>query len=384
MSETQEVPIPQETKDVPPLSPEVEQQRRAAFERVQAEAQDPSAVVSRSINEMGFFEGLMKVTEPYRKEKVNIMWKNLKAKTSLVLSLIPVVGEGKAFLGLSQKVSKGKIITRFEPAVRINAAVKVGHREFGKVMGKTVSSEKFLSKIANMKPVRFIAGSWEGSRKASQTIKKIASVEAAMSVRHLEKANALFKAKNEAASYAKDVYKVKKAEEAATRGVTEKVAWFDAIGKYKLWRAGKVAGKASKEAYTQSLRKALGEKITSTGKIGSWVQEKKAMLPTEIKVGLQKKKFMAFFDSVFNLTPDVPFWLTMTTAAGEMVGMHGIDAIPAVIQLGKNSLHEAKITRTMMKDVWRYTNDRLLGSRDVPRAAREVYAAAKGATGAVA
>lgn len=381
MSETQEIPIPQEFKDVPPLSPEVEEQRRAVFERVQAESRDPSAIISRSIDEMGFFEGLLKVTEPYRKEKVNIMWKNFIAKTSLVLSLIPVVGEGKAFLGV---VREGGKIKRFEPVFRATVAAHRGSREFSNTMKATVSTEKLIGKIAHTKPARLVAGSWKGIREMSKTMGRFGVRDAVTSMNHLEATNKLFAAK-QAASRTKNIeYITERTKRLSEAGYANGARWFDAIGKFKVWRIDSAAKKVAKNVMkthgdTRAVHAIVAGEIGTGNKAAQWIGEKAVHAKSAIDVGLKKRKFMAFFDSVFNLTPDVPHWLSLTTAVGEMAGMHGVDSISAMVQLGKNSLHEAKITRTMMKDVWRFTNNRLLGSRDVPKAASEVYAAAKGA-----
>lgn len=374
MSETEEQQHNlKETKDISSLRPEIQEQLRDTYDRVQAEAEDPAAVTSRTIDEMGFFEGLWKTTEPWRKEKVNLGWKNFKAKTSLVLSLIPVLGEGKALLGLAHHMKDGQlVITKFEPAYRIGRAARRG----GIVFNESVKAAKLAEKSV------FLAGTkgvFKGAWEAKRTMGMLAARDAQLSAKILSESNELFAKKQAVVKAAELKYKETKAAELAKLGYTDRIGWLDFKGKFALLKAKSAAKKAMKVemktgSAAQEVSKFVADKVKSQGKVAQWVESKAVHAKSAIDVGVKKKKFMIMFDNLFNLTPDVPLWLALSTAVAEGVGMHGADAIPAVLQLGKNAMHDAKITMQMNKDVLAYTTNRLFGKREVAKQAAEKFA----------
>jgi len=140
MSETGEIPLtPAETGGEPQvqrledmeefkkMAPEQQEKLLDLRERLQNEAMDPRAVVTRSIDEMGFWEGMKATVQPHIAKQKEILFKELKASASLVLSLIPVLGEGKGLgtglFGIT--VQKGAAVEKaikFEPFVRLKKA----------------------------------------------------------------------------------------------------------------------------------------------------------------------------------------------------------------------------------------------------------------------
>ena len=99
----------------------------------------------------------------------------------------------------------------------------------------------------------------------------------------------------------------------------------------------------------------------------------KRAAPTIIE-GTKFGKFHAFFDRWLNLTPDIPVWLSTTTGVAEFLGAHGIDAIPAVMQMGINRYKSVMVSKDMALDVLGYTAKRGLKKIVERKQAAEVFA----------
>ena len=92
---------------------------------------------------------------------------------------------------------------------------------------------------------------------------------------------------------------------------------------------------------------------------------------------LKTSRFKAFFEKWLNLTPDVPVWLSTTTGVMEFLGAHGIDAIPAVMQMGINRYKSVMVTKDMAMDVLGYTAKRVLGKFADRKSAAATFATAQ-------
>lgn len=402
------------------LAPEQQEKILALRERLMSEAANPEQVVSRSINEMGFFEGLKETVKPHLKAQKEIAFKELKAGASLALSLIPVLGEGqglgKGLFGItvdaSKTVAQGAI--KFEPAVRLGKAaerVKTAYNsgrvvngivKFSPVAGEaatlvgTVRPEKGVKVIGKGKEL-FIAvkskakdifsmatsplaaknaglssltkdfseASQEGTKLLTKNMLKGAGVRG---VAELQK-RAEFGAK---AAY---VGKLKEA------GLTHDVAWYNLVDKWRYRGALKSAKAAAKEVTDKTnllldahlADRMLGKNVVQKG-MESFVLKKAPGAIEKTAAAAKNVQFKAFFERWLNLTPDVPHWISYTTGIAEFLGAHGIDAIPAVMQMGINRYKQVMVSKDMAMDVLGYTAGRVLKKVVERKGAAEVFA----------
>lgn len=396
-------PPPQRLEDLPEfqkLAPEQQERLLAIRERLQQEAMNPQQVVSRSINEMGFFEGLYHTAKPHLEKKKTLMVKDLKAAASLTLSIIPLVGEGvslgKGLFGF-YKAEKG--FEKFVPAARLaraggeigNAARRTweGGKAFQAAM-KTTEATNVLPKIGNAigraaewtsRPIRAL---WSGGTAPFISLNKDFGDHASHVATKMLGANEVHAARVIAhgkATAARAEFVQKGLEAAANAGQSlDNIEWWNLA---KKWRRGGIM-RGGKAEYARVIREAnrnldniLEARLvgTGTGRLGTEAYKAGQKVKPTVLEGLGLKKYLALFDQWFNLTPDVPHWLSTTTAIGEFLGAHGIDAIPAVIQLGQDKIKHLGVTWNMGKDVLKYTRDRLLRPDPARKQAAEVFTA---------
>jgi|GEM_PF-768669 len=427
MSEIGEVPQGPQPEQQPPqqrledlpefqkLAPEQQERLLAIRERLQAEAMNPQQVVSRSINEMGFWEGMKETVKPHLAKQKEIMFKDLKAYASAALSLVPVLGEGKGLgtglLGITAK--EGKALTsatrlrnvQFEPFVRLSKAAAKGKEAMAgvkaaKATEKLLRFEKtsgsIFTKVAVKMAdavdytgavikdvVRPMGAVLAGKNKAMHVLGEEFSTSAShgatvmaekfhvQSIREAQKLKATMKAN--AYNAVKD----------AVRQVNAADKWYKFPVKWARSAAGEVAAQAAKarvgKEFGKGVTKAVKEATKHTGPKG-WVESGiKRAAPTVIE-GTKFGKFQAFFDHWLNLTPDVPVWLSTTTGLMEFLGAHGIDTIPAALQLAHNRYKQVIVTKDMALDVVRYTAMRGLQKMADRKQAAEVFSPATVAT----
>lgn len=335
MDETPEIP----QKEQVVTSPELADRIRQAQTEILAQGQNPEAVVGRNIAEMGFLQALGETMKPHAKKLREINFKNLKAQGAAVLSLIPIIGEGKAFLstvGVVKGFEAGKTAFKAEKGWRKVKAIGAG---FGRAMAENA-------------PKAAKAGSLFEKVKAGSVVGK-AEVESALRAERIA-ANIV----HGTYETAKDAQKALKAAEKWNKGITKK-----AISE-GLDAAAEAAGK------------------TGIGKWGLKQLEKSKMPAIKILSNPEKRAGIGAF---LDLTPDVPVWLSLTTATGEMVGIHGIDVIPAVLQMGKNTIDTVVTYKKMTSDVLNLAIDRVTGrGKGVAKAAQlfSSYTATSGLQGA--
>jgi len=420
MSEVGEVPQGPQPEQQPPqqrledlpefqkLAPEQQERLLAIRERLQAEAMNPQHVVSRSINEMGFFEGLYHTAKPHLEKKKTLMIKDLKATASLTLSLIPLVGQevgfGKGLFGI-YKAEKG--LEKFVPAARLARAGKeVGKAakltwEGGKAFqaATKVKDVKVLPRIGNAvgkavewttRPIRAL---WSGGTAPFISLNREFGEHAGRVATKMLGANEVHAARviahGEAAEErAKFIQAGLDAAAAAGKNLNQ-VEWWNVAKKWKrgaIMRGGKAEyARVIREA-NRNLDNVLEARLagSGTGKLGTEAYKVAQKVKPTVLEGLGLKKYLALFDQWFNLTPDVPHWLSTTTAIGEFLGAYGIDAIPAVIQLGQDKIKNVGVTWNMGKDVLKYTRDRLLKPDPARKQSAEVFSPAPTVAGAVA
>lgn len=368
------------------LAPEQQEKLLFLRERMQTEAMSPQHVVTRSIDEMGFFEGLKETIKPHLKQHKEIMFKELKANASLALSLIPILGEGKGLgtglFGITAK--EGKVLTganrlkdiQFEPFVRgkraLNSA-KAGYK-----YARSYSAVEHLHKAAEvagkapglfknagahikdtLRPVtsvfsakgfaeRRVMKDYAKAAKEGATVMAtkfgVAGIQEAQRAKALAKAKAYVEVKKGVAAFNASESWIKFPMKWARSAKGEVVARLASI------KAGKEAGKAVTEAVKTSLSGKNAAVRFAEGGI-------KRAAPTVIEA-TKFGKFHAFFDRWLNLTPDVPVWLSTTTGVMEFLGAHGIDAVPAVMQMGIDRYQQLKVSKDMALDVLAYTAKR--------------------------
>lgn len=401
-------PLQQRLEDLPEfqkLAPEQQEKLLAIRERLQQEAMNPQQVVSRSINEMGFFEGLYHTAKPHLEKKKTLMVKDLKATASLTLSLVPLLGEGVSFgkgvFGI-YKAKQG--LEKFVPAARLaRAGGEVGKAvratlEGGKAFqaATKVKDVKVLPRIGNAvgkavewttRPIRVL---WSGGTAPFISLNKDFNTHALHVADKMLDGNEVHKATQKihhAAEVKRGLYINKKIKEARiAEHDLENVRWWqfaDKWRRFQIHRGGQAEANRVIRRAGRVLDNRLEKHLVDSGKglMGSKIDVAMQKVKPTVLEGLGLKKYLALFDQWFNLTPDVPHWLSTTTAIGEFLGAHGIDTIPAVIQLGQNKLKDIGVTWNMGMDVFKYTRDRLLKPDPARTQAAEVFSpAVAGAT----
>lgn len=335
MDETPEIP----QKEQVVSSPELDDRIRQAQTEILAQGQNPEAVAGRNIAEMSFLKALGETIKPHAKKLREINFKQFKAQGAAVLSLIPIIGEGKAFLstvGVVKGYEKATTVYKAEKGWRKVKAIGAG---FGRAMAENA-------------PTAAKAGSFFEKVRAGNVVGKV-EAEAALRAEHI------------AANIAHGTYETSR--EAS--------------------KALKAGLKYNKEVTKQALKAGLDEAADAAGKtgVGRWVfkEIEKRKIPT-IKILANPEK-RAAIGAFLDLTPDVPGWLSLTTAVGEMVGIHGIDVIPAALQMGKNTIDTAVTYGKLTNDVLNLAIDRVTGrGKGVAKAAQlfSSYTANFGAQGA--
>ncbi len=381
------------------LTPEQQEKLLSLRERMQAEAMSPQHVVTRSIDEMGFFEGLKETVKPHLKAQKEIMFKELKANASLALSLIPVLGEGKGLgtglLGIT--VKKGEAVEKaikFEPFVRLKKAGEYAKsayhsgRSVNQIVKHTPVANEVATLIAHVRPEKAykapgrIKSVIQGEMRKAKDIFSI--LTSPLNIKHgaLSSLGEDFsKSAGEGAKimatklgvdgiqvaqHAKAIAKaeayIKVKQIVAGKNAVQSEWWkFPArwarsakgeiVGRLASIKAGKEAGK---QVTIEVARSIPGYKKG----VERWVEGGvKRAAPTAIEA-TKFGKFHAFFDRWLNLTPDVPVWLSTTTGVMEFLGAHGIDAVPAVMQMGIDRYQQIKVSKDMALDVLAYTAKR--------------------------
>ena len=420
MSETNELPQGSEPKDLPmrledrpefqALAPEQQEKLLALRERLMAEAANPENVVSRSINEMGFWEGLKHTVKPHMAKQKEIMFKELKAGASLAISLVPVLGEGKGIgtglFGITKakdlpwmKVSaeafkEGKVV--FEPAMRAKNAISAAKEGYATARAfSAVDNLKKVSEVTqktpgifkragarihdSLRPVGAIfAGKSDLQRSIGQAYSDAAQQGAEAMAKRLkvDKIYQVTKGKREAEKVA---YTTTKAAETIKRGI-QKREWYrldkhwKAIGvEIAAKRARKDAAKIGNVAIKMAIEPGFhvnGRKVNAAQRAVETGLKKAS--PAIIE-GTRFGQYKAFFERWLNLTPDVPVWISTTTGVAEFLGAHGIDAIPAVMQMGINRYQQLKVSKDMGLDVLGYVATRALGKLAERKRAAAVF-----------
>ena len=310
MGELEETPSKEQTV----VSPELVQKIESAREAIVHEGQDSQAVMGRGVAEIGYLEALWKTGQHYGKEFGNIQFKQLKAQAALVLSLIPFIGEGKAALFTTTGIKKG-----FEA-------------------GKTAfRAEKGLGKLNAVGAFRVAAGA-ENVPKASSILGK--AMEGSVASQAGLKA---------AAAQAEFV------ELAQTIGHSVNTK----TGRVFIEKGMKAVGKETAKAALDAAAGAAGK----TGKVGKFVYEQVEGGKLKALKTISHPAGRAGIAQYLDLTPDIPLWLTLSTGAAEMVGVHGADAIPAALQIGKNMIDMVAMYGKLSRDVFTLTMDRLAGRK---------------------
>lgn len=375
------------------LAPEQQEKLLALRERMMAEAMDPKAVVTRNIDEMGFWEGLKETVKPYQQKSKDLAINDLKAGASLAISLIPVLGEGKGLgtglFGIGTKenpavvngmvnlktlhvepIERGKRawkkarlgynISRSKSAVEI---ARIGAETAGKKVGILKNATAHVHDALQPLPA-YLAGKTaaelkiiregqnamkEGTRVLTENLTKKAGVDA---IAALQKS----KAAESATAYMKPLTEA---------GLKHDLAWYNLFGRLQhreAIHAGTEAAKVVKATRDAEIAKVIAEKTAGHNIVRAGLESqfmKKAPGIIETTAAASKNtKLKLFFDRWLNLTPDVPVWLTTTTGLLEMVGMQGIDMIPAAIQLEVNSFKRVMMYKDMAMDVLGYTLQR--------------------------
>ena len=187
MDETPEIPH----KEQVVTSPELVERIRHAQAEILAQGQNPEAVAGRNIAEMGFMQALGETMKPHAKKLREINFKNFKAQAAAALSLIPVIGQGKAFLntvGVVKGYEAGATAFKAEKGLRKFKAIGAGFgramaenaptaakagslfekARAGSVVGK-VEAEAALR--AERIAANIVHGTYESSREASKALK---------------------------------------------------------------------------------------------------------------------------------------------------------------------------------------------------------------------
>ena len=321
MDETPEIP----QKEQVVTSPELAERISHAQAEILAQGQNPEAVVGRNIAEMGFMQALWETAKPHTKKLREINFKNLKAQGAALLSLIPVIGQGKAFLstvGVVKGYEAGAKAYKAEKGWRKVKAIGAG---FGRAMAENAPE---LAKAGSL---------FEKARAGSM-------------VGYLEKEGAL-RAERIAASIAHGTYESSKD---AAKALKAGLSW-------------------NKEVAKKAVAEGLDLAADAAGKtgVGRWAfkQIEKRKIPTMNILSNPEKR--AGIGAFLDLTPDVPGWLSLTTAVGEVVGIHGIDVIPAALQMGKNTVDYVKTYSALTNDVLNLAIDRVTGrGKGVAKAAQ--------------
>ncbi len=335
MDETPEIP----QKEQVVTSPELAERISHAQAEILAQGQNHEAVVGRNIAEMGFLQALGETMKPHAKKLREINFKNFKAQAAAALSLIPVIGQGKAFLntvGVVEGYEAGATAFKAEKGLRKFKAIGAG---FGRAMAENAPT----------------------AAKAGSLFEK---AHAGSMVGYLEHEGAL-RAERIAANIAHGTYESSKE---ASKALKAGLSW-------------------NKEVTKKAIAEGLDLAADATGKtgVGRWAfkQIEKRKIPTMNILSNPEKR--AGIGAFLDLTPDVPGWLSLTTAVGEMVGIHGIDVIPAALQMGKNTIDTVVTYRRMTGDVLNLAIDRVTGrGKGVARAAQlfSSYTASSGLQGA--
>lgn len=396
------------------LAPEQQEKLLALRERLMAEAANPENVVSRSINEMGFWEGLKHTVKPHMAKQKEIMFKELKAGASLAISLVPVLGEGKGIgtglFGLATK--DGSVITKatnlgnikFEPFVRLGNAAAKGKEafnaakvapksadllwKFGKTNDKNilvrgaVKTADVIDRVGAhakdaLRPATILLGAKGAAEHSLGAASHAAAAEGADAMAKTFKVEKVYEA-TKAKKMAKQVaYSTTKAAEEAKRGIQNRKWWelpkqWKAIGaEIAAKRARREAGKLGNVAIKQAIEAGFeGRKV---GKARKVIESGIKKVSPAVIEGTRFGQYKAFFERWLNLTPDVPVWISTTTGVAEFLGAHGIDAIPAVMQMGINRYQQLKVSKDMGLDVLAYVATRALGKLAERKRAAQVF-----------
>lgn len=389
-------PPRQRLEDMPEfqnLAPEQREKLLSLREQLTAEAMQPNRVATRSIEEMGFWEGLLHTLKPHAEQKKRLMVADLKAKGSLALSIIPILGEGLAFgKGLFGVYKAEKVFVPAERLRKAGAAIKPAVELVkAQKIAKVAEDARRIDKVGNAmrraaewttRPVRMLfAGTLAPLRTLNEEYGKHA-VHVAETMLAGNEIHAARKAAVATAQAERMKFIDGKLEAAAKTGKNLKdVSWWQFSKRWQRYQierggnaeAARVLRQAGRVIDTGLEAKLAG---TGTGKLGTEAYKAAQKVKPTVIEGVGLKKYLAMFDQWFNLTPDVPHWMSTTTAVAELLGMHGIDAIPAVIQIGVNKYRGAELNLKMARDVYAFAKKRLSEPQPVRRQASEVFAAA--------
>lgn len=399
------------------LAPEQQEYLLGVRERMMAEAMNPERVVTRSIGEMGFWEGMKETLKPHMAKAKEIAFKELKANASLALSLVPVLGEGKGLgtglFGVTVKAGAPveKAIT-FEPFVRLGKAGQ--HLKTGFESGRTVNEivkyspvaheaadlvahvrpDKAFKPAGRVKEIWYRAGtkardifstvgaslhakntalgslSADFSHSASEGATVIAKRFGVQGIREAQHAKAAAKS----AAFAAEKMKVAVKNAGSREWWKFPVRWARSVGgEVRANVASMKAGKKAGEAVTIAVEATIPGYHHGVARVLE--RGVKQAAPTAIEA-TRFGKFHAFFDKWLNLTPDVPVWLSTTTGVLEFLGAHGVDAVPAVMQMAVNRYQQVKLSMDAAKDVMAYTTGRILQKVAERQMAAQTFAGA--------
>jgi hypothetical protein len=329
------------------------------------------------------------------------MFKDLKAKGSLLLSLIPVLGEGKGLgtglFGITAE--KGLLKTpiadmKFEPLIRgkrATDALKHGYnyaRKYNAVEHAYKAAEA-AKKAPNMlknagahiaDTLRPVTSAFTAKSFAEQRVYKDftkATKEGATVLADNLKVGDIYATASARKAAEHVAYTTTKAEQTAKLGLENRKLFevkkhWKALGvEFAARKARRGAKKENIQAVNELIKKGFEGRNVGFARKAVETGLKKAA-PTVIE-GTRAGGFKGFFERWLNLTPDVPVWLSTTTGVLELFGAHGIDAVPAVLQLGINSYKKFHVNKEMAMDVLGYTASRVINKVTERKRAAEVF-----------
>lgn len=407
MSEIGEMPQMPQQEQVQPrledmeefqkLTPEQQEYLLGLRERIQAEAMNPALVVTRSIDEMGFFEGLKETMKPHFKKQGEIMFKNFKAKASLVLSLIPIVGEGKGFLGINKakdlpwsQVSfssfKAGGGATFEPVVRLTSAISRGKNVAVITKGASAVASGASGWVLDQGKNKILNAAFRAAssvdNKIAPMVDMIRPVTAALAGKEAAVAELgrhfAQDLKDSPAKLAKTLHRgevysrVKRvAEEAAkikadtlikgakAANLDREIGWLNLVDRIRRGVQKRKVIRTAKDAVKVFNKSELAGLSFAQKKILPWGIEKASQVGNTMPATNEAMKRLPMgLGKLLDLTPDVPRWLSVTTGVLQFLGMHGIDAVSAATQMGINTYQQVKLSKEMAGDILAYTTKR--------------------------
>jgi len=404
------------------LSPEHQEKLLALREQLAAEAMNPERVVTRSIDEMGFWEGMKETMKPHQAKLKELAFNDLKATASAAISLVPVLGEGMGLgtglFGIGTKeapaVVNGVINLKsvhFEPLVRLEKAGRYAKTAFNS--GRTVNEIVKYSPVAqdaaelvtHVRPEKSFKAIGKGKDVFNAAKSKARDIFSFVGATLDSKGGAIGSLSADFNMSAKEGTKVLAgkmgvagiqeaqnaktlAKNAAFAGVKVEVAaknaasgeWYkfplrwarSATGEVRANIASIKMGKEANKGVNAAVETALQGK--NLNKAQKWVESGVMKAAPGVIEGTHMGAYKNFFEKWLNLTPDVPIWISTTTGVLEFLGMHGIDALPGASQLLIDKYKRAMVTKDAAMDVLGYTMKRVLKTTAERQQAAKTFA----------